>query len=162
MAVGKLAPCSISLTVISLFPESRKYCVPTPLFSPSSNTVNCGCGECRPCPLNPSPTNDCGYSCWHLRTPAVPGPHHPPFFSTVICECDLNTGFSLNVCPSSATPNPHKPIPISASAATSFLHWTSLYVRPAGTTPLVNLCTPTLAAPPVFSILITPVTSIFN
>ena len=58
------------------------------------------------------------------------------FHSTVVCECVLITGqlvqphvgFSRNVYPSSATVNPHKPIPISASAATSFFTWTSLYV----------------------------------
>ena len=79
--------------------------------------------------LNISPTDICECSWWHLC------PVHN-CFSTVICECNLKTGqlvqphvgFPHSVCLSSATLNPHKPIPISASVATSFLHWTSLYV----------------------------------
>ena len=75
--------------------------------------------------LNLSPTDVCGYSWWQLCHTACPV-HN--FHSTIVCECVLITGqlgqphvgFSRNVNPSSATLNPHKPIPISASAATSF------------------------------------------
>ena len=57
-------------------------------------------------------------------------PHSCARFTTFSQLSSVNVISTLTSLynPSSATLNPHKPIPISASAATPFLHWTSLYV----------------------------------
>ena len=125
MAVDKLASCSIYLTVISLFLEVEFIVFP---LLCSRLLQNCQLRmrpvaflpPCAALFLNHSPTVVCGCSWWQLCHTACPI-HN--FHSTVVCECVLITGQLIqphNVYPSSATLNPHKPIPISASAATSF------------------------------------------